>query len=122
MLVATYPTKRDLRASIGQPLRYEETSLFGPEYKADGTFPVVGPGAYERKWYAQVTVENGVIVAVDGRGSRVIAQPKPLTLGAVLASKKPLRPFKSCCKVAAMFNVVCRDCNPSYKPFSRLGG
>ena len=61
MLVARYPTKKALKAEVGNRLRYEETSMFGPEFKRDGTFPVVGPGAYERKWYAQVTMRDGFI-------------------------------------------------------------
>lgn len=61
MMGARYPTKKALKASVGQPLRYEETSIFGPEYKANGTFCVVGPSPYQRKWYAEVTMENGLI-------------------------------------------------------------
>ncbi len=65
MLVATYPTKKALKEAVGQPLRYEETSMFGTEYRAPSTFCVVGPGAYERKWYATVTLgENGHILKV----------------------------------------------------------
>jgi hypothetical protein len=65
MLVATYKFKKDLVASIGQPLRFQETSLFGAEYKATGHFSVVGPGAYERKWYASVSMRDGVIEHVE---------------------------------------------------------
>lgn len=65
MLVACYKTKKDLKNAIGQTLRYEETSLFGVEYKQDGTFCVVGPGAYQRKWYAQVTMVEGKISKVS---------------------------------------------------------
>jgi hypothetical protein len=64
MLVALYPTKRDLDAAKGQSLRYEETSLFGAEYKPTGTFPVVGPSATLRRWFAQVTMRDGKIVKV----------------------------------------------------------
>ena len=65
MLVALYKTKKALKEAKGQPLRHEETSLFGPEYRADGKFCVVGPGAYQRKWYAEVTMESGCIVKVS---------------------------------------------------------
>lgn len=65
MLVATYPTKKALKEAKGQPLRYQETSLFGPEYMPNGRFVVVGPGAYERKWYAQVTMKDGRIEKVS---------------------------------------------------------
>jgi hypothetical protein len=64
MLAASYKTKKELKAAIGKPLRYVETSYFGPEYRSDGTFAVVGPSPYDRKWYAQVTMENGVIKKV----------------------------------------------------------
>ena len=62
---ASYKTKKDLKASIGKPLRYIETSMFGAEYDANGTFCVVGPCPYtNRKWYAQVTMENDIIKVV----------------------------------------------------------
>jgi hypothetical protein len=64
MLAAHYETKKDLKAGIGKALKYEETSFFGPEYKAEGTFNVVGPGPYRRKWYATVTMQDGLIKAV----------------------------------------------------------
>lgn len=64
MLVANYKTKKSLKESIGKPLRYTETSMFGYEYRPDGKFAVVGPGAYERKWYAQVTMKNDLIKKV----------------------------------------------------------
>lgn len=65
MMAALYPTKKALKAAVGQPLRYEETSMFGEEYRADGSFCVVGPGAYQRKWYAQVTMKEGRIQKVS---------------------------------------------------------
>lgn len=64
MMVASYKTKKELKANIGKALRYVETSMFGPEYRDNGTFAVVGPGAYERKWYAQVTMRDGIIAKV----------------------------------------------------------
>lgn len=65
MMGANYTTKKELKQSVGQPLRYEETSMFGPEYKADGQFCVVGPSPYQRKWFAQVTMHNGLIERVS---------------------------------------------------------
>lgn len=65
MMAALYKTKKALKESIGEPLRYRETSLFGPEYRADGSFCVVGPDAYHRKWFAQVTMADGKIVKVS---------------------------------------------------------
>jgi hypothetical protein len=61
MLAATYSTKKALKENIGKSLRYVETSLFGAEYHPDGKFCVVGPSPYERKWYAEITMKNGLI-------------------------------------------------------------
>lgn len=65
MMAASYKTKKELKASVGQKLRYVETSLFGPEYKSNGKFCVVGPSPYERKWFAQVTMKDGLIEKVS---------------------------------------------------------
>lgn len=64
MMGASYKTKKALKESVGQPLRYVETSMFGEEFKEDGTFCVVGPSPYERKWYAEVTMTGGRIAKV----------------------------------------------------------
>ena len=58
MIVATYPTKKALRAAINTPFRYHETSIFGDEFKFNSPLTVVGPSAYDRKWYAVVTVNE----------------------------------------------------------------
>ena len=65
MMAALYKTKKELKESVGKPLKYREISFFGLEYKADGKFAVVGPSEYERKWYAEVTMENGLIKKVS---------------------------------------------------------
>ena len=66
MGVSGYKAKKDLKAAVGKPLNYVETSLFGAEYKPNGTFCVVGPCAYtDRKWFASVTMENGLIKKVS---------------------------------------------------------
>jgi hypothetical protein len=64
MLVARYQTKKDLKAAKGKNLKYAETNLYGLEYKPNGVLYMVGPDAYERKWYAQVTMKNGLIEKV----------------------------------------------------------
>lgn len=64
MMGARYKTKKALKESVGQPLRYTETSMFGEEYKRDGTFCVVGPDPYIRKWFAEVTMKDGLIARV----------------------------------------------------------
>lgn len=65
MMGASYKTKKALKESIGKPLRYVETSMFGEEYTDNGTFCVVGPSPYERKWYASVTMKDGLIAKVS---------------------------------------------------------
>lgn len=65
MMGASYKTKKELKGGIGQPLKYVETSMFGAEYTPDGTFCVVGPNPYnDRKWYASVTMEKGLVKKV----------------------------------------------------------
>lgn len=65
MMGASYPTKKALKESIGKPLHYIETSMFGPEYRETGMFNVVGPDPYNRKWYATVTMQDGIIKKVE---------------------------------------------------------
>lgn len=65
MMQANYNTKKELKASIGQPLKYAETSMFGQEYLSNGSFCVVGPDArLDRKWYAEVTMKDNLITKV----------------------------------------------------------
>ena len=61
MIIARYKTKKELKEHIGGLLNYKETSLFGNEYNRDGILYVCGPS---RRWFAQVTMKNGLIVAV----------------------------------------------------------
>lgn len=65
MLVANYKTKKELKSSLGKSLLYTETSIFGKEYYENGTFCVVGPSAYDRKWYAEVTMKDDKISKVS---------------------------------------------------------
>ena len=65
MMGASYKTKKELKAAVGQPLIYVETSAFGPEWKANGTFSVVGPSPYKRVWFASVTMVGGLIAKVS---------------------------------------------------------
>lgn len=64
MLGASYKTKKACKESIGQAPRFVETSAFGLEFTGDGKYTVVGPSPHQRKWFAQVTVTNGVITKV----------------------------------------------------------
>jgi hypothetical protein len=61
---AHYKTKKELKASIGQPLRYSETSFFGVEYKANGQF-CVADSSPRRSWFANVTMRDGLILKVS---------------------------------------------------------
>jgi hypothetical protein len=67
MLVFVYPSKKILKENIGKPLRYIETSLFGPEYRRDGMLTganrphITGMG---REFFANIVMENGLIKSV----------------------------------------------------------
>lgn len=66
MLGADYKTKKAAKESIGEPPRFIETSIFGPEFHGDGKYTVVGPDpSRNRKWYAQITVTDGLISKVS---------------------------------------------------------
>jgi hypothetical protein len=65
MMGALYKTKKALKESIGKPLRYVETSMFGEEYRPNGTFCVVGPSPEKRTWFASVTMKDGLIAKVS---------------------------------------------------------
>jgi len=59
---ARYATKKALKEAVGQPLRYSETSMFGPEYKPNGKFCVCND---KHTWFAEVTMEDGKIKKVS---------------------------------------------------------
>lgn len=67
MLVFNYESKKALKESIGKPLRYIETSIFGQEYRDNGVLTganrphITGKG---REFFANVTMANGLIVGV----------------------------------------------------------
>jgi hypothetical protein len=65
MMGANYKTKKELKLAIGKPLDYMETSMFGAEYRDNGTFCVVGPSPNVRKWFASVTMKDGLIAKVS---------------------------------------------------------
>jgi hypothetical protein len=72
MLVTGYRSKKDLKAAVGKPLIYAETSVFGPEYKANGSFTVAHRPSLPqcarvggREFFAQVTMKDGLIVKVE---------------------------------------------------------
>jgi len=67
MIVFDYASKKELKEHIGQPLRYIETSMFGPQYITDGVLTganrphITGKG---REFFANVTMRNGIIAGV----------------------------------------------------------
>jgi len=67
MIVFNYPSKKELKANIGKPLKYRETSMFGNEYVSDGYLVganrphITGLG---REFFAEVTMKNNLIVGV----------------------------------------------------------
>lgn len=67
MLIFDYPSKKDLKAAVGQPLRFQETSLFGPEYNPDGFLTgcnrphITG---HKREFFANVQMRGGLIESV----------------------------------------------------------
>ena len=69
MMLALYESKKQLKENIGQPLKYRETSMFGAEYKADGSFCVSNrpsiTGIKGREFFATVTMANGLIAGVE---------------------------------------------------------
>lgn len=67
MLVFNYESKKALKESIGKPLRYIETSMFGPEYRDNGVLTGANrPNITHkgREFFANVTMENGLIKGV----------------------------------------------------------
>jgi hypothetical protein len=66
-LVVKYQSKKVLKESIGQRLKYIETSMFGPEYKEDGFLTVANRPhitGLGREFFANVTMESGLIKSV----------------------------------------------------------
>jgi hypothetical protein len=68
MLIFDYPSKKEMKASVGQPLKYRETSLFGIEYRPKGN--LVGCNrphmtGHKREFFANVTLADGLIVKVE---------------------------------------------------------
>ena len=69
-MIANYATKKELKASIGKPLHYAETSMFGNEYPEGGTgkFAVCNRPhltGYKREFFAEVTLKDHKIVKVS---------------------------------------------------------
>lgn len=65
MGIAGFKTKKELKAAVGKKPEFIETSMFGKEFKGDGRYTIVGPTPQIRKWYATVTVTDGLIAGVE---------------------------------------------------------
>jgi hypothetical protein len=66
-LIARYPSKKALKESVGQSLKYMETSMFGPEYTHNGTIVVANRPHITlmgREFFAEVTMRDGLIEKV----------------------------------------------------------
>ena len=67
MMLFLYKSKKELKAAIGEKLRYRETPIFGDEYISDGNITganrphLTGIG---REFFATVTLENNIIKKV----------------------------------------------------------
>jgi hypothetical protein len=67
MIIFNYKSKKALKENVGRPLRYIETSIFGPEYLDNGSLTganrphITGKG---REFFASVVMEDGLIKSV----------------------------------------------------------
>lgn len=66
-LVVKYPSKKALKESVGKPLCFIETSLFGPEYRPNGFLTVANRPhltGLGKEFFANVIMANGLIEKV----------------------------------------------------------
>ena len=64
MIIFNYPSKKVLKERVGEKLNYIETSLFGPEYRANGV--LIGANRPHitkqgREFFAEVIMKDGLI-------------------------------------------------------------
>lgn len=67
MLIFDYPSKKVLAESIGQPLRFRETSIFGEEFVMNGWLTGCNRPhltGHKREFFAQVLMSDGRIAKV----------------------------------------------------------
>jgi len=68
MMIVHYESKKALKAAIGEPLKYTETSMHGDEYITNGALYVArrphlqGGG---REFFAEVMMKDGLIKSVS---------------------------------------------------------
>jgi len=66
-LIAVYKTKKALKESIGKPLDYIETSLFGRQYDPNGYLTVANRPhitGIGHEFFANVQMKDGLIAKV----------------------------------------------------------
>ena len=59
-----FKTKKALKAWIGKEVCTIIPRMQGDDYVTDYTGAIVGPGPYNRKWYAEVTINKGILTKV----------------------------------------------------------
>ena len=68
MMILNYKSKKELKSNIDKKLNYTETSMFGKEYKSNGSFcgsnrpSITSNGT--REFFAEVTMKNNIIKEV----------------------------------------------------------
>ena len=68
MIILLYPTKKSLKGAVGQKLKYQETSLFGPEYKSSGNITGCNRPhltGFSREFFATVNIQDDLITKVS---------------------------------------------------------
>jgi hypothetical protein len=69
MMIVYYKSKKELKENMGKRLKYQETSMFGPEYRSNGEFTasnrpqITGRGG--REFFARITMLNDLISKVE---------------------------------------------------------
>lgn len=68
-MIVHYASKKELKEHVGKPLSYTETSMFGEEFQANGSFcasnrPSI-TGIKGREFFAKITMAEGLISKVE---------------------------------------------------------
>lgn len=68
-MLVHYASKKAMKECLGKTLRYEETSLFGSEYRDNGWLTVTGRPSHstvvKREFFARVLMKDGLIEKVE---------------------------------------------------------
>ena len=69
-MILYYQSKKASKENVGQELKDTETSIIGDEFKPNGTFagcnrPHDPRGTGKREFFAEVTMQNGLISKVS---------------------------------------------------------